>query len=315
MKESIFEVNKFSNDTTTKSCSRVSCSFTTLVTSSTKVVFACMQNNSLIQNRIFRIQKAGEVICHSHFNCACSISLNISQVSYMSFCVGWTSMLFLEWIKVTPGCFTIIIKGPFSMNVEAVFLIWSGSDQNSINDKFIIPTLFLLGHISGACSTQASCIFDGIGEGHVLGNIMLYQKPGENLIIDGVLIGATPNQKHGFHIHAEGSLDDNCKAAGGHFNPFQKKHGGPTDAERHVGDLGNVQADGTGTIEVRMTDDLASLLDSEYSILNKAIVLHAGEDDLGRGGNEGSEATGNAGARLGCCIITELVDLKYGLFH
>ena len=31
-----------------------------------------------------------------------------------------------------------------------------------------------------------------------------------------------------------------------------------------------------------------------------------GEDDLGRGGDEGSEATGNAGPRYGCCIIREV---------
>ena len=31
--------------------------------------------------------------------------------------------------------------------------------------------------------------------------------------------------------------------------------------------------------------------------------VHAGEDDFGRGGDEGSRTTGNAGARLSCCVI------------
>ena len=34
-----------------------------------------------------------------------------------------------------------------------------------------------------------------------------------------------------------------------------------------------------------------------------SIQVHAKRDDLGQGGNTGSTTTGNAGARLGCCII------------
>ena len=35
-----------------------------------------------------------------------------------------------------------------------------------------------------------------------------------------------------------------------------------------------------------------------------SLQIHERMDDLGRGGDSGSLATGNAGARLGCCVIT-----------
>ena len=42
------------------------------------------------------------------------------------------------------------------------------------------------------------------------------------------------------------------------------------------------------------------------SILGKSLVIHQSEDDLGRGGNEGSLKTGNAGKRVACGIIEKI---------
>lgn len=71
---------------------------------------------------------------------------------------------------------------------------------------------------------------------------------------------------------------------------------------RHIGDLGNIVADATNTATVNIADSVISL-NGPLSIVGRSIVIHAGEDDLGLGGDAGSMTTGNAGARLGCGVI------------
>ena len=51
--------------------------------------------------------------------------------------------------------------------------------------------------------------------------------------LDGFDAAGTGN-KHGFHIHAVGSLGNQCSDASGHFNPANKNHGAPTATERSV---------------------------------------------------------------------------------
>lgn len=104
---------------------------------------------------------------------------------------------------------------------------------------------------------------------------------------------------HGFHIHESGDCTAaDFTSAGGHFNPTNAPHGGPDDAEHHAGDLGNIEIgeDGTGTL------DLASSMltldaGATNSAVGKAVILHAGQDDLE------TQPTGDAGARLACGVV------------
>jgi Cu-Zn family superoxide dismutase len=112
--------------------------------------------------------------------------------------------------------------------------------------------------------------------------------------------------KHGFHVHALGNLSQGCVTAGGHFNPLGAPHGAPSDpaGKRHAGDLGNVTADGSGVAEVVLRDSLISLLPGDKGcIIGRSVVVHADEDDLGRGGFPDSLTTGHAGGRVACGVI------------
>ncbi|EFX78829.1 copper zinc superoxide disumtase 1 [Daphnia pulex] len=122
--------------------------------------------------------------------------------------------------------------------------------------------------------------------------------------IIGRVTGLTPGN-HGFHVHQFGDVFTNgCDSTGPHYNPRKALHGAPHDNadQRHAGDLGNIVADAKGVALINLVDTVVSLSGPE-SILGRAFVVHAAEDDLGRVENEGSTKTGNAGARLACGII------------
>ncbi|XP_016093390.1 superoxide dismutase [Cu-Zn]-like [Sinocyclocheilus grahami] len=147
---------------------------------------------------------------------------------------------------------------------------------------------------------KAVCVLKGTGE--VTGTVYFEQQNETSSVkLSGEITGLTPG-KHGFHVHAFGDNTNGCISAGPHFNPYGKNHGGPTDSDRHVGDLGNVIADDNGVAKIGIEDKIATLL-GQHSIIGRTMVIHEKEDDLGKGGSEESLKTGNAGGRLACGII------------
>ncbi|EEB05646.1 superoxide dismutase Sod1 [Schizosaccharomyces japonicus yFS275] len=141
------------------------------------------------------------------------------------------------------------------------------------------------------------------GDSSVTG-VVTFEQPDESAPVKVLydIKGNTHNALRGFHIHQFGDNTNGCTSAGPHFNPEGKFHGDRLDASRHVGDLGNIPTDSEGVAKGSFSDNVISLF-GPNSIVGRTIVIHAGTDDLGKGDNEESLKTGNAGARNACGVI------------
>jgi len=124
---------------------------------------------------------------------------------------------------------------------------------------------------------------------------------GQPVLVDVNITGLTEGE-HGFHVHEKGDLTDGCTSLGAHYNPDKLNHGARQDEIRHIGDLGNVRADGTGTAKTIFSDSLITLT-GPRSVIGRGLIVHQDVDDLGKGGHPDSLKTGNAGARAACGVI------------
>lgn len=137
-------------------------------------------------------------------------------------------------------------------------------------------------------------------EGQNVTGTLTFSPAADGVAVSGEITGLTPG-KHGFHVHEKGDCAaPDFTSAGGHFNPAQKEHGAPADEQHHAGDLGNVEAGSDGKVQVDATIPNVTLeAGAENSVLDKAIVVHAKEDDLK------SQPSGNAGDRVACGVIAK----------
>jgi Cu-Zn family superoxide dismutase len=76
---------------------------------------------------------------------------------------------------------------------------------------------------------------------------------------------------------------------------MKKPHGAPDSAERHAGDMGNLEADSTGKAHLELKDSMLKL-SGENSILGRGVIVHEKVDDW-------SQPVGNAGSRQACGVI------------
>lgn len=131
--------------------------------------------------------------------------------------------------------------------------------------------------------------------------VVTFAQDGDKTTISACIKGLTKG-KHAIHIHEFGNLKEGCQSCGAHYNPFGKPHAGPKDADRHVGDMGNLESDGVNDTQFTLVDHLIRLT-GEHNVLGRSVVIHKDEDDLGTGNFPDSKTTGHAGARIACGVI------------
>lgn len=133
----------------------------------------------------------------------------------------------------------------------------------------------------------------------VTGQVFFMQKPGTSTLVKGKIQGLKPGL-HGFHIHKYSDFSEGCDSTGGHFNPENVNHGDLN--EGHAGDFGNIEANKDGVAKFLFEAKKAELT-GEDSIVGRSIVVHEGEDDLGKGNDKESLESGNSGDRVACGVI------------
>ena len=146
-----------------------------------------------------------------------------------------------------------------------------------------------------------------VGTSGVTG-VVRFEQRGDMLHISGQISGLAPGD-HGLHIHETGDCSGpGAASAGPHFSPAGDPHGSAQepDARHHAGDLGNITADGNGIADFELIDVELQLGSSSYSIIGRAVIVHANADDLV------TQPAGDAGPRIACAVISPVLQPAYG---
>ena len=145
---------------------------------------------------------------------------------------------------------------------------------------------------SAADETKAIAVLSSASGSQVSGTVT-FTKSGNAVQVVAEVSGLTPG-KHGFHVHEFGDCSAaDASSAGGHFNPTKDPHAGHDADQRHMGDLGNIEADASGKGRLEFADKKIKI----EQIIGKAVIVHEKADDLK------TQPTGDAGGRVACGVI------------
>ncbi len=162
----------------------------------------------------------------------------------------------------------------------------------------LILTAALAGCASSPVSGPSAVAELVATRGHATtGNVTFVQR-GAKVLVSGTVVGLTPNQEHGFHIHEKGDCSSgDGMSTGGHFNPHGKPHAHHGISDRHAGDLPALKADSAGKAVFSVEMDVITVTDGPASVVGKGMIVHVQPDDYK------TQPTGNAGARSACAVI------------
>ena len=145
----------------------------------------------------------------------------------------------------------------------------------------------------GKASTAGLADVKGLKNSKVKGQVSFSAVAPHKVKVNAHIKGLPANKQFGFHVHEFGTCEDDGLRAGGHFNPWKAKHGGPAGKERHFGDLGNLSSDKQGHAVYSVV-----VKGRPHKFLGRSVIVHAQADDLK------AQPAGNAGARIACGVIT-----------
>ncbi len=132
----------------------------------------------------------------------------------------------------------------------------------------------------------------------IVGSISFTQAEPDAPVVVAAHFEGVAEGLHGLHVHDVGDCSaEDFTSAGGHFDPVGVPHAGPEDAERHAGDLGNIECHQDGVCHLEIESDQLTVEDGPASVVGRGVILHEKMDDLV------SQPTGAAGARLACGVI------------
>src|SRR5436190_11293898 len=121
-----------------------------------------------------------------------------------------------------------------------------------------IALMFTLGSAFAQEPTKAIAVLHSASGSQVTGTVT-FTKMGDTMQVVADITGLKPG-KHGFHIHEFGDCSAaDASSAGSHFNPTKTPHGAPDAAERHAGDLGNLEADSNGKAHLELKHNMLKL--------------------------------------------------------
>ena len=134
-------------------------------------------------------------------------------------------------------------------------------------------------------------------EGNKVSGTVTFTEVADGVQVEVEIAGLTPG-KHGFHVHEFGDCSAaDASSAGAHFNPTNQPHAAPDAEARHVGDMGNIEANASGAAKSNYLDHNISLANDQRSVIGRSVVIHAKADDFK------SQPAGDSGARVACGVI------------
>ena len=122
---------------------------------------------------------------------------------------------------------------------------------------------------------------------------VIFVEIGGKVTVRADVRGLRPGAQFGFHVHEKG----HCSAPGEHFNPTGKPHGPYRVAERHAGDLINLQADAEGNVVYAFETNLLTVTAGPTSVVGRTIVIDTDPDDYH------TQPAGNSGGAIACGVI------------